>query len=60
VLRVALLTGGRANESAQGFDEWYGIPRTTDEAMRSGSAGYSPHVMPPEQIMEGAQGAEKR
>jgi len=28
--------------------------------MRSGSVGYSPHVMPPEQIMERAQGAEKR
>jgi arylsulfatase A-like enzyme len=35
----------------QGFDEWYGIPRTTDEAFWPGSAGYSPNIMPPEQIM---------
>ena len=25
----------------QGFDEWYGIPRTTDEALWPGSPGYS-------------------
>ena len=30
----------------QGFDEWYGIPRTTDEAMWPGSPGYSPSIMP--------------
>jgi arylsulfatase A-like enzyme len=36
----------------QGFDEWYGIPRTTNEAMWPGSVGYSPEIMPPEQIME--------
>ena len=40
----------------QGFDEWYGIPRTTDEAMWPGSTGYSASVMPPEQIMEGRRG----
>jgi arylsulfatase A-like enzyme len=40
----------------QGFDEWYGIPRTTDEAMWPGSPGYSPNIMPPEQIMEGRKG----
>lgn len=36
----------------QGFDEWYGIPRTTDEAMWPGSAGYSESIMPPEYIIE--------
>jgi arylsulfatase A-like enzyme len=44
----------------QGFDEWYGIPRTTDEAMWPGSAGYSPNVMPPEQIMEGRKDEKSR
>ena len=29
----------------QGFDEWYGIPRTTDEALWPGSAGYSTTIM---------------
>jgi arylsulfatase len=44
----------------QGFDEWYGIPRTTDEAMWPGSPGYSPDIMPPEQIMEGRKGEKSR
>lgn len=44
----------------QGFDEWYGIPRTTDEALWPGSAGYSPAVMPPEQLMEGRKGEKSR
>lgn len=44
----------------QGFDEWYGIPRTTDEALWPSSAGYSAEVMPPEQIMEGRKGEKSR
>ena len=44
----------------QGFDEWYGIPRTTDEAIWPGSAGYSADIMPPEQIMEGRKGEKSR
>jgi arylsulfatase A-like enzyme len=44
----------------QGFDEWYGIPRTTDESLWPGSAGYSPAIMPPEQIMEGRKGEKSR
>jgi arylsulfatase A-like enzyme len=44
----------------QGFDEWYGIPRTTDEALWPGSPGYSPTLMPPEQIMEGRKGEKSR
>jgi arylsulfatase A-like enzyme len=44
----------------QGFDEWYGIPRTTDEAMWPGSPGYSEAVMPPEQILEGRKGEKSR
>jgi arylsulfatase A-like enzyme len=34
----------------QGFDEWYGIPRTTDESMWSSSPGWSPEIAPLEQI----------
>jgi arylsulfatase len=44
----------------QGFDEWYGIPRTTDEALWPTSPGYSPTLMPPEQIMEGRKGEKSR
>jgi len=44
----------------QGFDEWYGIPRTTDEALWPGSPGYSPDILPPEQIMEGRKGEQSR
>jgi arylsulfatase A-like enzyme len=44
----------------QGFDEWYGIPRTTDEALWPGSPGYSTDIMPPEQIMEGRKGEQSR
>jgi arylsulfatase len=44
----------------QGFDEWFGIPRTTDEALWPDSPGYSASVMPPEQIMEGRRGEKSR
>jgi arylsulfatase len=44
----------------QGFDEWYGIPRTTDEAMWPGSPGYSQAIMPPQQMMEGRKGEKSR
>jgi len=40
----------------QGFDEWYGIPRTTDEALWSTSVGWSPDFVPLEKIMEGKKG----
>ena len=44
----------------QGFDEWYGIPRTTDESLWPGAAGYSAAVIPPEQIMEGLKGGKSK
>ncbi|MET0813577.1 MAG: arylsulfatase [Pseudoxanthomonas sp.] len=44
----------------QGFDEWYGIPRTTDEALWPSSAGYSTAIVPSEQIMEGKKGGKSR
>ena len=40
----------------RGFDEWYGIPRTTDEARWPSSAGYSPQLVPMQNIMEGKKG----
>jgi arylsulfatase A-like enzyme len=44
----------------QGFDEWYGIPRTTDEALWSTSPGYSSDIVPQEQIMEGRKGEKSK
>ncbi len=44
----------------QGFDEWFGIPRTTDEALWPSSPGWSPDVMPAEQMMEGRRGEKSR
>jgi arylsulfatase len=44
----------------QGFDEWFGIPRTTDEAMWPTATGWSPDIMPPEQLMEGRKGEKSR
>jgi arylsulfatase A-like enzyme len=36
----------------QGYDEWYGIPRTTDEAQWPSQVGYSTSIVQPEQIMD--------
>jgi arylsulfatase len=44
----------------QGFDEWYGIPRTTDEALWPGSPGYSEKIMPAQHLMEGRKGEKSR
>ncbi len=44
----------------QGFDEWYGIPRTTDEALWPAAPGYSASVMPPEPLMDGRKGEKSR
>jgi arylsulfatase A-like enzyme len=40
----------------KGFDEWYGIPRTTDEAMWYQAKGYDESIAPPPYIMEGKKG----
>jgi arylsulfatase A-like enzyme len=42
----------------QGFDEWFGIPRTTDESLWSTSTGYSREIVPLEQVMEGRKGSK--
>jgi len=44
----------------QGFDEWFGIPRTTDEALWPTAPGWSPDIMPAEQLMEGKKGEKSR
>ena len=40
----------------RGFDEWYGIPRTTNESMFTASPGFDPKVIPLPQVMEGKRG----
>jgi arylsulfatase len=46
----------------KGFDEWYGIPRTTNESMFTEQVGFDPNVVEPPYVMEGFRGrqAEKR
>jgi len=44
----------------QGFDEWFGIPRTTDESLWPSSPGWSSAIMPPEKMMEGKKGEKSR
>ena len=40
----------------QGFDEWYGIPRTSDETLWPTAVGYSREIAPLEEILEGRKG----
>jgi len=44
----------------QGFDEWYGIARTTDEAFWPSSLGFEDSNIEPEHILEGRKGNESR
>jgi arylsulfatase A-like enzyme len=44
----------------QGFDEWFGIPRTTDESLWPSSPGWSSDIMPAEKMMEGKKGEKSR
>ena len=46
----------------KGFDEWYGIPRTTNETMFMEAVGFDPTVVERPYVMEGSKGspAEKR
>ncbi len=43
--------------SDRGFDEWYGIPRTTDESQFTSSIGFDPTVADIPHIMQGQAGA---
>ena len=40
----------------RGFDEWYGIPRTTYESMFMDQVGFDPDVVEPPWVMEGVRG----
>ncbi|MBI3045298.1 MAG: arylsulfatase [Betaproteobacteria bacterium] len=44
----------------RGFDEWYGIPRTTNESMFTASPGYDPRIVPLPRVMEGRRGRPAR
>lgn len=46
----------------KGFDEWYGIPRTTNESMFMDQVGFDPTVVDLPYVLEGFKGkpAEKR
>ena len=47
----------------QGFDEWYGIPNSTDESTWPGHPMYRPDSDPfaaPEYVMEGTKGRIRR
>lgn len=46
--------------SDRGFDEWYGIPRTTDESQFTSTLGYDPTVADIPYIMEGRAGEPSR
>ena len=40
----------------RGFDEWYGIPRTTNESMFTSTPGFDPSVVPMPFVMEARAG----
>ena len=44
----------------RGFDEWYGIPRTTNETLFAHAPGFDPSVVALPKIMEGRRGAPAR
>ena len=46
----------------KGFDEWYGIPRTTNESMFTEQVGFDPEVVDIPYVMQGFKGhpAEKK
>jgi arylsulfatase A-like enzyme len=44
----------------RGFDEWYGIPRTTNETMFTSSPGFDPSVVDVPMVMEGYLGQPAR
>ena len=46
--------------NARGFDEWYGIPRTSNEAMFTATPGYDPSIVPLPYVMEGRGGGSAK
>jgi arylsulfatase len=44
----------------RGFDQWYGIPRTTNESMFTSTPGFDPSVVEIPHVMEGRSGETAR
>jgi arylsulfatase len=44
----------------QGFDEWYGVPNSTDEAVYSSVAGFAESGIPESYVMEARKGEEPK
>ena len=44
----------------KGFDEWYGIPRTTNESMFTEQVGFDPEVVDVPYVMQGFRGQAAR
>jgi arylsulfatase len=44
----------------RGFDDWYGIPRTSHESMFSASVGFDPALVALPHVMEGRKGKPSR
>jgi arylsulfatase len=44
----------------RGFDDWYGIPRTTNESMFTSTPGFDPSVVDIPYVMEGQVGSPAR
>jgi arylsulfatase len=44
----------------QGFDEWYGIPNTTDEALYTSHPQFDPEIVHAPEILEGAKGQKAK
>ena len=44
----------------QGFDEWFGIPRTTDEAFWPSQPGFKATGISPQYVMEGLKGQKSQ
>ncbi|MCO8121508.1 arylsulfatase [Stieleria sp. TO1_6] len=44
----------------QGFDDWYGIPNTTDESLYTAGFMYDPKVLEPPSIMESKRGEQPK
>ncbi|MHC5113091.1 MAG: arylsulfatase [Planctomycetota bacterium] len=44
----------------QGFDEWYGVPNSTDESVYGSLPGFAESGVPPTFVMDGRKGAAPR
>jgi arylsulfatase len=42
----------------QGFDEWYGIPNSSDVSLWTASPQYDPKLVPPPHVLEGKKGGK--